>query len=262
MSETGIAKKYIEEVLFTRLLDTLGTTWRPRLQLRTLLPGMCALCHGWGRQRVCDECMRRFTVTVPRCKRCALQVPDGVTFCGACLHSPPPFAGTLAAVDYAYPWDGLITNFKFHGGLDLAAVLTQRLVQAYHDEGLPRPALLLPVPLSQKRLRERGYNQAWELTQRAGRALYCAVDATLLLRVIDTPHQLALPPDQRTGNVRGAFAVEARRRGELTGRNVTVVDDVMTTGATAAEITRVLLQAGAAEVRIWVVARTPRPGTN
>ena len=262
MSETGIAKKYIEEVLFTRLLDTLGTTWRPRLQLRTLLPGMCALCHGWGRQRVCDECMRRFTVTVPRCKRCALQVPDGVTFCGACLHSPPPFAGTLAAVDYAYPWDGLITNFKFHGGLDLAAVLTQRLVQAHHDEGLPRPALLLPVPLSQPRLRERGYNQAWELTQRAGRALHCAVDATLLLRVIDTPHQLALPPDQRTGNVRGAFAVEARRRGELAGRNVTVVDDVMTTGATAAEITRVLLQAGAAEVRIWVVARTPRPGTS
>jgi len=205
--------------------------------------------------------MRRFTVAVPRCKRCALQVPDGVTLCGACLLSPPPFAGTLAAVDYAYPWDGLITRFKFHGGLDLAAALTLRLVQAHHDEALPPPDLLLPVPLSQARLRERGYNQAWELGRRAGRAMHCAVDPTLLLRVIDTPHQLALPPDQRIGNMRGAFAVDARRRGELSGRNVTVVDDVMTTGATASEITRVLLNAGAAEVRIWVVARTPRPGT-
>ena len=135
-------------------------------------------------------------------------------------------------------------------------------MQAHHNEALPRPELLLPVPLSQTRLRERGYNQAWELAQRAGRALHCAADATLLLRVIDTPHQLALPPDKRVGNVRGAFAVDARRRGELTGRSVTVVDDVMTTGATAAEIARVLLKAGAAEVRISVVARTPRPSTS
>ena len=72
-------------------------------------------------------------------------------------------------------------------------------------------------------------------------------------------HQLALPPLARAGNVAGAFAVEPRRRGELAGRHVAVVDDVMTTGSTAAEIARVLRQAGASTVEIWVLARTPRP---
>ena len=74
----------------------------------------------------------------------------------------------------------------------------------------------------------------------------------------DTPHQLALAPDQRAGNVRAAFAVEPRRRAELAGATVTLVDDVMTTGATVSEAARVALQAGAARVHVWVVARTPR----
>ena len=69
---------------------------------------------------------------------------------------------------------------------------------------------------------------------------------------------MALPPLQRAGNVRAAFAIEPRRLTELRGRHVTIVDDVMTTAATAGELARVLLQAGAAEVSVWVVARTPR----
>lgn len=179
--------------------------------------------------------------------------------CGACLIDPPPFASTLAAVSYAHPWDGLITHFKFHAALDLAPALAQRLLAAFRRGGAPSPTWLLPVPLSAARLRERGYNQAWELARRLGRALDCPADARLLLRVKDTPHQLALPPSERAGNVRGAFAIEPRRLGELRGRSVTLVDDVMTSGATAAEATQVLRQGGASEVNIWVVARTPSP---
>jgi predicted amidophosphoribosyltransferase len=86
-----------------------------------------------------------------------------------------------------------------------------------------------------------------------------AADPALLLRVRDTVHQLALPPLARAGNVAGAFAVEPLRRGELAGQDVAVVDDVMTTGSTAAELARVLKQAGAGRVEVWVLARTPRP---
>ena len=222
------------------------------------LPSVCAVCHGWGTQRVCAECVQRFDPALPRCARCALQVPAGAAICGTCLVDPPPFAHSLAAVDYAHPWDGLITHFKFHGALDLAPALAQRLVDAFRRGGAARPALLLPLPLSPARLRERGYNQAWELARRLGDSLRCPTDARLLLRVKDTPHQLALPPEQRAGNVRGAFALEPRRLDELRGRSVTLVDDVMTTGATAAEAARVLLHAGASEVAVWVVARTPR----
>lgn len=238
-------------MLFTRLLQAASA--------RARLPSLCAICRGWGSQRVCASCVQRFAVTVPRCRRCALQVPARAEACGACLVDPPPYSRTLAAADYDHPWDGLITQFKFHDALDLAPALAERMLAALNEAGLPAPGLLLPIPLSDLRLRERGYNQAWELTKRLGAALNCPTDAALLLRVKDTPHQLAFPPDQRAGNVRAAFAVEPKRRGEIAGRCVTLVDDVMTTGATVNEAARTLLQAGASEVDVWVVARTPRP---
>ena len=175
------------------------------------------------------------------------------------MTDPPPFAGSVAAVDYAHPWDGLITRFKFNAALDLAPVLAARLLASIQRNPVPQPSLLLPMPLSAQRLRERGYNQAWELARRVGGALHCPADAKLLLRVKDSPHQIAFPREQRAANVRDAFAVEPLRVSELRGRGVALVDDVMTTGATAAEAARVLLQAGAANVQVWVVGRTPRP---
>jgi len=137
----------------------------------------------------------------------------------------------------------------------LAAYVADRAARP----AVPAPTWLLPVPLSAQRARERGYNQAWELTRGLARALRCRADARLLLRVKDTAHQLALPLGQRAANVRGAFAVEPRRRDELRGQVVAIVDDVVTSGATAAEISRVLLHAGAAQVHVWMLARTPRP---
>ena len=238
--------------MFTRLLQAARASGTARL------PSLCAICRGWGTRRVCEACLQRFAAAVPRCRRCALQVPAGAEVCGACLTDPPPYARTLAAVEYDHPWDGLVTNFKFHAALDLAPALAERMLAALRHSDTPMPTLLLPIPLSDARLRERGYNQAWELTKRLGAALHCMTDARLLLRVKDTPHQLAFPPGQRAGNVRGAFAIEPRRIGELRGRSVTLVDDVMTTGATVAEATRVVLQAGASEVGVWVVARTSR----
>ncbi len=238
---------------FTRLLG-------PALdRAASRLPSLCAVCHGWGRQRVCAECILRFAAEVPRCRRCALRVAPGVAVCGACLLDPPPYARSVAALDYGHPWDGLITQFKFHTALDLAPALAARMLAATGREAMTADALLVPIPLSDARLRERGYNQAWELAKRLARASRAQADATLLLRVRDTPHQLALPPEQRAGNVHAAFIVEPGRRAAVQGRRFSLVDDVMTTGATVAEAARMLLQAGAAEVGVWVVARTPRP---
>ena len=278
-----MAAKYIDAVWFTRLnrsgacdagapdarVADASSANAGRLRGRPGWPSLCAVCHGWGTQRVCADCVQRFAPVVPRCTGCALQVPAGVTRCGACLADALPFERSVAAVNYAYPWDSLITHFKFHGALDLAPAMANRLADAVLrsdavrriDTASPQHStLLLPVPLSDARLRERGYNQAWELTRRVARRLRCPADARLLLRVRDTPHQLAFPPAERAGNVRAAFAVEPRRSAELRGRRVALIDDVMTTGATAAEIARVLLQAGAAQVQVWTLARTPRPG--
>jgi ComF family protein len=245
--------QYIEPMLFSALIDA------ARGSERWTVPGLCAICRGWGDARVCATCRSRFGAAVARCRRCALRVPDGVGVCGACLRDPPGFDSALTAFDYAHPWDTLIAPFKFHAALDLAPVFARCLAGASLQCGLAPPELLLPVPLSRQRQRERGYNQSWEIARRLARRLACPVDGSLLLRIKDTQHQLALPVDKRAANVKGAFAIEPARRDALRGRAVTLVDDVLTTGATAAEITRVLRQAGVVQVHLWVLARTPAP---
>jgi ComF family protein len=162
-------------------------------------------------------------------------------------------------VDYGFPWDALITRFKFHRGLDLAPALAALLADSVRRAAAPLPSLVVPVPLGPQRLRERGYNQAWELTRRIARALRCPADARLLLRTVDTPHQLSLAREERARNVQGSFAIDARQAHRLQGIDVALVDDVMTTGATARAAASTLLQAGAARVSVWVVARTPAP---
>ncbi len=222
------------------------------------LPSLCAVCRGWGEGAVCADCRARYARRVPRCGRCALQVPEGVTACGSCLTDPPAFDAACAGVDYAHPWSTLIARFKFHGALELLQALTAPLQSAVQQTAQPLPELVLPVPLSTARLRERGYNQAWEAARHLARTLKLQSDVRLLLRIKDSPHQLALPPDERAANVRGVFAVEPLRRAELQGRHIAIVDDVLTTGATCAELARVLRQAGAARVDVWALARTPR----
>jgi ComF family protein len=225
------------------------------------IPGLCAVCRQWGLARVCQICVARFAPAATRCRRCAIRVVFDEHPCGACLRQPPPFDSALTAVDYLFPWAGLIAQLKFNEALDLCSVLTDLLSRAQRRRGLRLPDLLLPVPLGEERLRIRGFNQSWELARRLGKSLGCATDPRLLLRTRDTPHQLAVPPGQRHQNVQGAFAVEPLRRNALQGKSVALIDDVMTTGATVQELARVVRQSGASEVQVWVLARTPLPGS-
>ena len=219
-------------------------------------PSQCAVCREWGDGRLCASCLSRFAQTVCRCRRCAIPVPDGVEVCGGCLISPPPFERTTAAVSYAPPWNWLINDFKFRNALDLADSLAALLLQSQPPQADTPLSLMVPVPLNADRLRERGYNQSWELARRCGRHLGCQADSALLIRIKDTSRQASLSREQRAINMRGAFAVEPTRRSEIRGRAITLVDDVMTTQATAGEAARTLLAAGALSVDVWVIART------
>ena len=177
--------------------------------------------------------------------------------CGACLRDAPPFEHTVCAADYGFPWDALIAAFKFQGRVELAAPLAERLRVAVVASAGPRPRWVVPVPLAPARLAERGYNQAWELACRPGRALGLTADAGLLWRPADQAHQAGLGRAERQHNLRRAFMADPRRRGDLQGTRVALVDDVMTTGATVREAASALLRGGAAAVDVWVVARTP-----
>lgn len=186
------------------------------------------------------------------------QTSSGTVACVACLGKPADWRQVVCAEDYAFPWNHLVAEFKFRGDAALADLLAERLSAAL--QGAPQGwevDLVLPIPLSPRRLQERGFNQAWELSRRLARRFGLSAQADLLQRPVDTAHQADLSLQDRARNLQGAFMVAPARRREVPGRRVALVDDVMTTGATFCEAARALRLAGAASVDVWAVTRTP-----
>jgi predicted amidophosphoribosyltransferase len=155
--------------------------------LSAVLPSQCAVCHAWPARAVCDACVQRFAQPVTRCHTCALPVLAGMHQCGACVTQPPPVDQSLAAVPYEYPWSGLITQFKFQEQPGWAHSLSTLMRAApWVEPALESADWLLPLPLSHRRLRERGFNQTLIL---ARSLLPGKVQTNVLLRVKDTAAQ-------------------------------------------------------------------------
>jgi ComF family protein len=133
------------------------------------------------------------------------------------------------------------------------------LAEVVQQLGVSLPTFLVPVPLHDVRLRERGFNQAAALARYAGRLLEIPLMAHALCRTRDTPSQTALGVEARALNVRDAFAIYGRRAARLAGvDHVALIDDVMTTGSTLREARAALLAGGVRRVDLWAVARAPR----
>ena len=223
----------------------------------------CLLCDeaADAAMAICTNCEAELPWLGGHCQRCALPLPDRGLTCGHCLKNPPGFNRVEAPWRYAFPVDSLITRFKHQAkwpmGRLLGELLSQHLLHAF-DEGLPRPDLLLPVPLAERRQRQRGFNQATMLAQWLSAALQLPWQDAWLQRVIDTPAQQQLDAATRKRNLRRAFALAPQSR--VAGLHLALVDDVLTTGATAESLARLLRKAGAARVDVYCLARTPKPG--
>lgn len=173
------------------------------------------------------------------------------------MAEPPPWDAVHCAVDYAFPWTTLLARFKFAQQPELAPALAALMLRG----ASPAVHALLPMPLAEERLALRGYNQAWELARSLALASGLPARADVLLRPLPAAQaQAELGRADRLRQLHGAFMVAPAARAWLRGRSLALVDDVMTTGATAQAATRELLQAGAASVSLWVLARTPPPG--
>lgn len=222
----------------------------------------CSLCDERceSGQMLCGPCEADLPWLGPQCERCALPLPATGMTCGQCLKHPPDYEHIVAPWRFGFPVDSLITRFKHQSSWPLGKVLATLLAQHLSHlfvEGLPRPDLLLPVPLARKRLRQRGFNQARMLADWIGSALQIPVRHDLLLRPLETPPQQQLDAAARHRNLRQAFALADGPL--LRDRHLAIVDDVVTTGATVEALTRLLKRAGARRVDIYCLARTPRP---
>ena len=225
-----------------------------------LLPPACLLCGerlpaGLPATDFCPPCRDGLPQPAPaRCPLCAVAYRSpapSLHHCETCLRQPPPFVKVHAVGPYAGTLQDAIQRFKYHGQLPLERPLGTLLAETVLSGRGPRPHLVAAVPLHKNRLRARGYNQAVQLARQVDRHLGVPVAPELLCRVRDTAAQQGLDAAARNSNLRGAFAAPR----PVAGRRILLVDDVMTTGATARECAAVLCAAGAAAVEVAVLGR-------
>jgi ComF family protein len=183
---------------------------------------------------------------------CGLAAAQNHIPCGRCLQKPPPWQRLIAVGNYAPPLSTLVQQFKFHPRPELANTLARQLLLAMIQRGKhPAPDLLLSVPLHARRQWRRGFNQSDLLCRPLARWLQCH-NPPALKRLRATPVQHHLSARLRRRNLKNAFRLEL----PVAGLHIVVVDDVVTTGSTVAEITRLLLRSGAATVQVWCLCRT------
>lgn len=227
--------------------------------LNLLLPRSCLLCGDTAQSALCAGCAADLLrLASPVCSICAAPLVTPAPRCADCLRDPPAYDATHAALRYAFPLDRLVQHLKFGGRhafhrLASADFFAACLLAGPHPDG----DIIVPVPLSRVRLRERGFNQALEIARPLARALDLPLDTHALVRARDTPPQSRLPWRVRHRNVRHAFACTE----DFAGKTVIVVDDVMTTGATLDAVARTLKANGAVRVVNWVVARAVKRAT-
>ena len=240
-----------------------------------LLPPACAACGGpvsltpsrgaggferAHRSRVCPGCALRLrALPHPRCGRC--DAPRGTGLrpdreCAECRDWPPVLVSARSVAILEFPADRLVHGLKYGGWPSLAVDLGGKMAGLLDPPrgDLPAP-LLVPVPTTPGRLRARGYNQARLLAEEVARR----VGGTLLdvlVRADRGGSQVALQRDERRANVQGAFSVRREAAAPIRGREVFLVDDVLTTGATASAAALALAEGGATGVRLLTCARS------
>ena len=259
MDRKRSATSYIKTVYEKALSFTPLVSLHTRLKhVIPLLTHTCLLCQQSSTQRLCALCLDEFFEKAQHsCSRCALPLAHPTLQCGECLSSPPRFDHTVGAYLYRPPLSKLILRFKqqhdFTVGKALSDLLVKHIKEHYESTQHTPPNLIVCTPLHWRNSWQRGFNQslffANALSQKMSIPMF-----KRLKRVKYAPGQKELNKAQRMKNLRHSFTVER----SLKGQHIAIVDDVMTTGATANSIAAVLKAAGAKQVSVWVLARTPK----
>lgn len=222
--------------------------------LNILFPETCPVCKNAATDHetapICSDCWQAVSpYKGPMCQRCGKPlVSDVSTICGECLEDGPAFSCARSFGLYEGVLKKAISLLKFYGIKRLSKPLSDIIL---HIE-MPRVDAVLPVPLHEKRLRQREYNQSALITKYLAKSLGIEVLLNCLVKIRDTAPQVGLSSKDRRKNIKGAFDIKQREL--IKGKNIMLVDDVVTTGATVRECSRVLKKAGAENIYVITLA--------
>ena len=227
-----------------------------------IFPSRCVVCGivlgNNERIRICSECLSRISfVKAPVCSCCGLPFVnyEGTDhLCGKCISSKQYFSVARSVGEFEEPLLDVIHQFKYKGKIAVGETLGRLMAEFEYDSfSIEGYSLILPVPLHQRRLKERGFNQSVILAREIAMRCPIRLDFRTLKRTIHTKPQTGLGKKQRSMNVKGAF--EVTDRGRIDGERVVLIDDVYTTGSTIRECARVLIKNGVEEVAVLTLAR-------
>lgn len=224
-----------------------------------LLPAPCLMCGLTSAhyQLLCPECdaaLPRLSREPFLCRCCALPLTSDASLCGKCLQKPPAFRQSSIAFRYEHPLDHLIHQFKYRHQLSSGKLLARLLAEnCRHSE---RPDFLVPVPIHWRKRWQRGFNQSELMAYWVGEHLDIPV-----LSACQQEHyhhsQKGLSRAQRLKNLRASFSIKPAYSLTIRAAKIALLDDVVTTTATARTLSELLLNAGAKQVDVWALARTP-----
>ncbi|MGM0569717.1 ComF family protein [Marinobacter sp.] len=226
-----------------------------------LLPELCVACLApHARNGLCDGCRGDLPINDRCCVRCGLPMllarPGAERTCGECLKFQPGYDRAFIPWRYEFPVDRMISRYKYQGQRHYARPLLGDMATQVHDllsrHPCRRPDLLVAAPMHRKRQRQRGFNQAAEIAEAISQRTGIPWSDRLLRRPRSARPQSGLDRKQRLTNLAGLFEVRGR-----VPQHLALVDDVVTTGATAGTLAALLRKHGAGTVEIWALARTP-----
>lgn len=255
--------------LSTKFMKLVNRFFPKRTIKQIITQKHCYLCGVtiYSATPICGACKKDLPFNYSSCIRCAIPLPSLVinrpnrghqqTTCGECIKIRPNYTQCFSAFSYTFPINALISDFKYnnkrHLGKVIATLSAEVIKGKIESNQLKKPDCLIPVPLHLNKLDSRGFNQSDDICKDLSRHLNITTDNHCIERILDNPAQASLSKKQRQQNLAKAFRIRKR----VDGKAIAIIDDVITTGATAEQLCKLLLTAGAKEVYVWSLARTP-----
>lgn len=222
--------------------------------LHSIMPPICILCDEACENDInlCQACITDLPDIKQACQICSHPLNHNNLVCGECLKSPPIYNCLITPFYYQFPVDFIVTAIKFHNKLAYTKTLGLLLAQTIQQRVANLPEIIIPIPLHPKRLKERGYNQALEIARPISRRFGIPIDYQSCVRLKSTSPQTSLKIRQRQQNIKNAFHIQR----DFAAKHVALLDDVITTGSTVTELSKLLKAYGVESIQVWCCAKT------